>query len=106
MESAQLFETLRVARVAGMAVVKARLSRPVRGIRNVVLRNLDGCKNGDQARIWVESESGAKLLGFIWLGSDRVPACTGGWESKIDFLNVSQDVRSLVNLRLSPARMK
>lgn len=83
MTNQQLIDILRNARTRGVADVYATLSCKVQGVKKVRLTNLDGTINGNPHDILVESQSGKKVLGHIYLGSKKRLPDTDGWESLI-----------------------
>ena len=80
-----LIETIRAAKAAGIREISGQLRDKIRGVKRIRLTNLDGRKNGNTADIWIESESGAKVLGHIFTGSRKRPSADCcGWDEMID----------------------
>lgn len=84
MTAEDLITAIRAAQAANRDELPATMQTPIRGVRHVVLRNLDGHVNGNPHDIWIESVSGKKVLGRMFLGSKRrrTPDLEG-WESRL-----------------------
>ena len=83
MTTQQLIDAIRIAQSRGHKAIGGTLHCKIRGVKNIRLTNLDGAINGNPHDVWVESESGKKVLGRIYLGSKKTPANTEGWENSI-----------------------
>jgi hypothetical protein len=83
MKKEELIKLIRDAKKDGRSQIDALLSRAVRGVKHITLKNLDGRRNGNPHDIWVDSRSGKKTIGRIYLGSRNIKANTEGWESLI-----------------------
>ena len=93
MSTVALIETIQAAKAAGLSEIAGELRTKVCGVKRIRLTNLDGRKNGNTADVWIESESGAKVLGQIFTGSrrNRVADCRG-WDELIDVASLERSI--------------
>lgn len=89
MTDSEFIDAVRKAKEDGCSEIFGELHAPVRGIRKVAIRNLDASRNGDHTDLWIESRSGAKVIGRCEIPGAKKSRCRlEGWPQMFARLDV------------------